>query len=368
MSLKLFKMRPMVVWMIIIPMILAVIYYVAFASSRYLSHSQVVVRQAESGQQASVPGLALLMGSVDPASREYTLYLREHVLSHDMLQHLESELDWTAHYASQTSDPLYWLDAEAPLEERLKYYRRTVEATYDDTTGLLTIDVQAFEPEFARQVLQEILKSSEVFVNDISRGMANEQLEFARRELTASTERYEDSKKLMLDFQNRYNVLDAEATAVSMVGIVSTLEAEIAKENANLKALVSSLAPEAPQIRAQRTKINALEDQLEFEKKRITSIGVLDDPLNALASEYRKLQVDATVAEEFYATSLAVVENAKLEATKNVRNLVQVVAPNLPEDVSYPRVIYNLITIFIVLCLLFGISRFVIASIEDHRE
>lgn len=358
----------MAFWMIVIPMLVAIVYYVFFASSRYESHSQVVVRQAESNQQASMPGLALLMGNVDPASREYTLYLREHVLSHDMLQHLDREGAWTEHYSGRMNDPLYWLDAESPIEDKLKYYRRTVNATYDDTTGLLTIDVQAFEPEFAKQVLEEILKSSEVFVNDISRGMAHEQLEFARKELVASTTRYEESKDKVLAFQNQHNILDAEATAVSMVSIVSALESQIAMENANLKALMATLAPEAPQIRAQRNKLSALTAQLKDEKSRITSIESLDNSLNVIASEYRKLQVDTAVAEEFYKTSLAVVENAKLEVTKNLRSLVQVVAPNLPEDSAYPRIIYNLITIFIVLSLLFGICRFVIASIEDHRE
>ena len=368
MSVKKLKLQPLAIWMIIIPMVISIIYFSLFASNRYVSNAQIVVRQAESGQQASMPGLALLMGSADPASREYTLYLREHILSHDMLLYLEDVADWTEHYSGHILDPLYWLNHSAPLEKKLKYYQKMVGATYDETTGLLKIDVQAFSPEYSQKVLQEILKSSEVFVNAISRDMALEQLEFARKELLASTERYEASKNRMLAFQNRYKLLDAEATAVSMVGIVSTLEAEIAKENAKLKALVATLATDAPQIRAQTNKIKALEEQLASEKGRITSLESLDDPLNVIASEYRKLQVDTLVAEEFYKTSLAVVENAKLETTKNLRNLVAVVEPNLPEYPLYPRHLYNLITIFIALCLLYGITRFVIASIEDHRE
>jgi len=107
MSVKKLKLQPLAIWMIIIPMVISIIYFSLFASNRYVSNAQIVVRQAESGQQASMPGLALLMGSADPASREYTLYLREHILSHDMLLYLEDVADWTEHYSRHILDPLY---------------------------------------------------------------------------------------------------------------------------------------------------------------------------------------------------------------------------------------------------------------------
>jgi capsular polysaccharide transport system permease protein len=34
----------------------------------------------------------------------------------------------------------------------------------------------------------------------------------------------------------------------------------------------------------------------------------------------------------------------------------------------YPERLYNLATIFLALLLLYGIARFLIASIEDHRD
>ena len=361
-----------VLGMIIIPFLIAAIYLFVFAANRYVSSSQVVVRQQESGQQAGMPGLAMLVGAVDPVSREDTLYLKEYIVSHDMLAVLESKLNWTAHYSGKWNDPLFYLSSSASSEEKLAFYQRMVTTNYDETTGLLQIDVQAFTSEYAEIFLKEILVQSERFVNEITRSMADEQLSFARRELMASAERYEDKQAELLAFQNEHNLFNAEVTAESMSQIVANLEAEIVKEKARLNGLKTRLAPNAPQIRSQENKINALIKQLEAEQRKITSgdFKSAEDMLNlnTIAFEYRRLQVDLLVSEEFYKTSLAVVENAKLETIKNIRSLIAVVQPNLPEKAAYPRTIYNLITILIVLLLIYGITQFVLASIRDHRE
>lgn len=361
-----------VVGMIIIPFLLAAIYLFVFAANRYVSSSQVVVRQQESGQQAGMPGLAMLVGAVDPVSREDTLYLKEYIVSHDMLAVLESKLNWTEHYSGKWNDPLFYLSSSASSEEKLAFYQRMVTTNYDETTGLLQIDVQAFTSDYAKAVLKEILVQSEVFVNEITRSMADEQLSFARRELMASAERYENKQAELLAFQNEHNLFNAEVTAESMSQIVASLEAEIVKEKARLNGLKTRLAANAPQIRSQENKINALIKQLEAEQRKITSgdFKSAEDMLNlnTIAFEYRRLQVDLLVSEEFYKTSLAVVENAKLETIKNIRSLIAVVQPNLPEKAAYPRTIYNLITILIVLLLIYGITQFVLASIRDHRE
>lgn len=361
------KIKPLAVAMIIVPMLLAIVYYAFFASSRYVSSAQVVVRQAESSAQANIPGLALLMSSVDPVSREETLYLHEYIISHDMLQVLQEKLDWSQHFSGRWNDPLYWLPDDAPSEEVLKFYQRLVQARYDETTGLLTVEVQTLEPDFAEQVLEEILAQSETFVNDISQGIAKDQLDFAQKELMEATGRYEKTKEAMMQFQSSSNLLNAQATAEARAMIIADLESVISKENAKLKSLLSTLNSQTPQVRAQRNRINSLEQQLAVENKRLVS-EASGDKLNVVAAQYRMLEIDVGIAEEIYKTSVTVVENAKLEATKKIRSLVRVVQPNMPEEPIYPRRLYNLLTLFIALGLLYGITRFVLASIEDHRE
>ncbi len=349
-------------------MLIAVIYYSIFALDRYVSVAQVAVRQTGSTEAPQIPGLAVMMGGLNPASREETLYLREFILSNDMLKVLQEELQWSAHYAQFWRDPLFWLDKDAPQEDLLKYYQRVVKPHFDEQTGLLSVEVQAFTPEFAEATLRVILAESERFVNELSHRMAREEMTFAQQELAKAREEYERRRDALLEFQSSSNLLDAEAAAQARAGVISELEAQLTKERATLKGLEAVLSASTPQVRQQRNRIRALEQQLEAENRRLVAQQQGGDKLNVVASRYRSLTIDATIAEEAYKFAVSSVETARIEASKKLRSLVTVVSPNTPVIAIYPARIYNLITLLIVLLLLYGIARFVIATIQDYRD
>ena len=80
------------------------------------------------------------------------------------------------------------------------------------------------------------------------------------------------------------------------------------------------------------------------------------------------MTLDAGIAEESYKTAVAALDNARIEASKKIRTLVTVVSPNTPQLALYPERLYNLATILLGLLMLYGITRFILASIEDHRD
>ena len=90
--------------------------------------------------------------------------------------------------------------------------------------------------------------------------------------------------------------------------------------------------------------------------------------LNVVASAFQQLTLDAGIAEASYKTAVAALDNARIEASKKIRTLVTVVSPNTPQQALYPERLYNLATILLGLLMLYGITRFILASIEDHRD
>jgi len=368
MDLETLKTRRLAILLVGIPMLIAIIYYSVFALDRYVSVAQVAVRQTGGGEAPQIPGLAVMMGGLNPTSREETLYLREFILSNDMLKVLQQDLQWSDHYAQLRSDPLYWLDQNAAQEDVLDYYRRVVKPHFDEQTGLLTVEVQAFTPEFSEATLRAILSESERFVNELSHRMAREEMTFAQQELAKARAEYALRQDALLEFQSSNNLLDAEAAARARAGVISELETQLTKERTTLKGLEAVLAGNTPQVRQQRNRIRALEQQLDVENQRLVAQQQGGDTLNVVASRYRSLTIDAAIAEEAYKYAVSAVETARIEASKKLRSLVTVVNPNTPVIALYPERIYNLITLLIGLLLFYGIARFVIATIEDHRD
>lgn len=367
MSFEKLKSNRLLVWLIGIPFVLAILYYGVFALDRYVSTAQVAVRQVGNSETPQVPGLAVMLSGLNPTSREETLYLREFLTSQDMLNVLQNKLKWSDHYTGKWRDPLYWLFQDAQREDLLEYYRRMVTAHFDEQTGLLSVSVQAFDAEFAEKILKVMLGESERFVNELSHRMAREQMAFAQSELAKAREVYENRREDMLAFQSSNNLLDAEAAAKARAEIIAELEASLTKERTALKGLSATLDSNTPQVRQQRNRIRALEQQLASETQRLVSQKD-GDKLNVVASRYRNLTIDAAIAEEAYKFAVSSVESARIEASKKLRSLVTVVSPNLPDKAIYPERIYNLVTLLIALVLFYGIVRFVVATIEDHRD
>lgn len=361
------KKMPLFLYLVVLPVIAVAVYYAFFSIDRYVSVSKTVVRQPQDSQAANIPSLALLMGGSNPTSREETLFLQEFIGSIDMMNYLQKNLSWVQAYASQHTDPLYFIDTEAPVEDLLEFYNRIVTTHFDDLTGLLEIEVQAPTPELAENMLIAILKESERFVNEISHKMARDQMTFFESELAIARRNYEAKKNNLIAFQASNNVLDANAVAQSRSEIIAGLESLLTSERAQLSNLLSTLNPSSPQVRQQKTKIAAIERQLQDEKKRLVSPSD-GDQLNVVAAKYQNLMIDAGIAEESYKLAVTALENARIEASKKIRSLVTVVSPSLPQRAIYPDRLYNLATLLVLLLLLYGVARFVIATIEDHRD
>lgn len=353
--------------LVIVPLALAVIYYAFFAVDRFVSSAQVVVREEGSNAAAAMPGLSTLLTGANPASREETLYLRQFITSNDMMQLLEERLKWVEHYRQQRSDIFFLLRDGTTREDLLKFYKRMVVATYDETTGLLTVEVQALTPEMSKLMLTTILEVSEHFVNEMSHSIAREQMTFAKGELESARKNYQVRKEQLLSFQNANKVLDGDTSAQSRAAIISSLEAEYSRQQAVVTEMQYKLRANSPQVVQQQSKVNALRAQLGAEKRLLVSAPD-GEQANVIASRYQQLVLDAGMAEASYTATVGALDSARVEASKKIRTLITVVTPNTPEAALYPERIYNLATILLALLMLYGIARFLIASIEDHRD
>ncbi|MDR6714696.1 capsular polysaccharide transport system permease protein [Pseudomonas hunanensis] len=353
--------------MVFIPMALAAVYYFFFAMDRYVSSAQVVVRQDGNNSAAQVPGIATLLSGTNPVSREETLYLREYIASTEMMLLLEDQVHWIEQFSEQRKDVFFWLDEKSQREDLLKYYQRMVVAHFDETTGLLRVEVQAFSPELSEQMLRAILQASEHFVNEVTHRIAREQMKFAQTELETARKTYAKHKTELLDFQNDNKVLDGGISAQNRATIIAELEGQYTREQALLTEISFKLRADAPQVRQQRQKVEAITQQLAKEKRTLVS-SPKGSQLNVIASRYQQLMLDAGIAEASYKTAVAALDNARIETSKKIRTLVTVVSPNTPQLAVYPERWYNLATILLGLLMLYGITRFVLASIEDHRD
>jgi polysaccharide export inner-membrane protein, BexC/CtrB/KpsE family len=342
---------------------IAVIYFGLIASDRYVSRAQLVIKQAD--QIKMLPD-ALSMLGLGGSNHEDVLLTQDYLQSPDLLAKLDKELGLKAHYQSHKVDFFSRLSSNVSQEEFIEYYHNHLTLRLDDTSGVLTIEFQAFDPAYGQRVVSLMLKESEGFINRLGHQVALEQLAFVEKEVNSAYQRVQDEKAKVLEFQNTHNLISPESTSTARLGLVSQIEGELAQQQAQLKQLHSYMKTTAPAVVSLQARVDALAQQLDQEKARLT--GTDKDAMNEVTSRYMDVQTQATLAEDLYKSGLISLEQAKVEAYRKLKHLLIISQPTLAEDAEYPRRLYNLATIGVLLCLLYGLLVMGLATLREHQD
>ena len=342
---------------------IAVIYFGIIASDRYVSRAELVVKQAD--QVKMLPD-ALSMLGIGGSDHQDVLLIQDYLKSADLLKKLDKELGLKAHYQSSRVDFMSRLPQDVSREEFLKYYRDHLILRLDDLSGVLTIEFQAFDPAYGQRVVAFMLKESELFINRLGHQVALEQLSFVEKEVNRAYQRLQSEKAKVLEFQNTHNLISPESTSSARMGVVSQIEAQLAQQEAKLKQLQSYMKENAPSVVSVQARVDALIQQLAQEKAQLT--GVDKDAMNEVTASYMDVQTQATLAADIYKTGLISLEQAKVEAYRKLKHLLVVSQPTLAEDAEYPRRFYNLATIGVLLCLIYGLIVMGLATLREHQD
>lgn len=342
---------------------IAVLYFGVMVSDRYVSRADVLVKQAD--QIKMLPEALSILG-VGGSSHQDVLLIQDYLQSWDLLSTLDRELDLKGHYQSHQADFFSRLSGDASREDFIEYYRKHLTLHLDDLSGVLTIELQTFDPVYSQRVVTLMLKESEQFINRLGHKMALDQLAFVEKEADRAYQRVQAEKNKVLAFQNSHQLLSPESTSSAQVGMINQIEAELVRQQTELKRLKSYMKSTAPQVVAVETSVNALNKQLQQEQGKLT--GVDKDAMNEITASYQEVQARASLAADFYKTSLISLEQARVEAYRKIKHLLVISQPTLADTAEYPRRLYNLATVGVLLCLFYGLVVMGLATLREHQD
>lgn len=356
-------LRPSV-WCILVPFVLSCCYFGFIATDRFVGEAKVIVKQADNNTASNI-GLAILGTGISTGAADAQL-VSEFILSLDMLRFLDDSIALKTHYQSLDADIISRLGADVPQEDFLEYYREHITVAFNEQSAVLTVRAQAFTPGFAQKIVQTIIKHSEEYINQISHDLAQEQVGFVTKELERAAGHLRQSKQNILEFQELHKLFSPEQESGAKLAMVNQLEGEITQHKAELNNLRSYMNDSAAEVIALGAKIAGLENQLVIERKKL--VGDTSNTFSDVNAKYADLQLDLEFATDLYKSSVLSLEQARIEAYRKLKHLVVVDSPSLPEDSEYPRRLYNVVSILVVLCLAYGAVRITLATIREHRD
>jgi len=343
--------------------LIAVLYLGLIASDRYVSRAEVIIKQAD--QIKMLPDTLSMLG-LGGSNHQDIFLVQDYLNSWDLLAKLDKELGLKAHYQSDKTDYFSRLPQDVSREDFIEYYRNHLMLRFDELSGVLTIELQAFDPEYGQQVVGLMLKESELFINRLGHQVARDQLAFVEKEVDRAYQRLQAEKAKVLTFQNSHQLISPESTSSARLGVVSQIEGELVNQQAQLKQLRSYMKASAPAVISVQSRVDALTKQLEQERAKLT--GQDKEAMNEITAGYLDVQTQATLAMDLYKTGLISLEQTRVEAYRKLKHLLVITQPTLAEDAEYPRRLYNLATVGVLLVLFYGLIVMGLATLREHQD
>lgn len=356
------------VLLVVLPTLGAGAYLYGWAADQYASRVAFTVRTEEAASAVDLlGGLSSLTGG--NASSSDTDILYEFIQSQEMVREIDAQLDLGALYRKPENDPVFSLSDDATIEDLVEYWQSMVRLFYDPGTGLIEVEARAFAPQDAQSVARAVLERSSLMINQLSTVARNDMTGYAKEELDAAQEQLREARQALMVFRNETQIVDVGADLQGQMGVLGSLQAQLAEALVEIDLLSETAAGGDPRISQAERRIAAIERRIAQERAKFGGTGVAADgrPYSELVGEFESLQVDLEFAQESYLATRAAYESRIAEARRQNRYLAAYVQPTLPEAALYPQRDILLLLTALIAFGLWAISVLVFYSLKDRR-
>lgn len=327
--------------MVALPTAFFTLYMFFAASDQYHSSVAFAVRSSNNTAATEVLGMVLDSGGESTTSNSYIVH--DYLKSQAALEDIKKTVDLENVFSKESSDWLFRMSEELPIEDQLKYWNSMVDVSFDSTSGVIFVNVRSFDPGDSVLLAEQIHAKSETLVNRLSETNRRQSVQYAEVNVAKAETRLKAIRKQLLAYRDKTQEVSPEENARITSELIGELDAELSAKEAARTTLLSYLNEDSPRIRIINQEISALEAQIAKEKKRLGSgeaVSAEDggrvSSISTRIADYSDLKLEEEFANQLYITALAGLEKARQDADQKSMYLATFIPPTLSQDAQYP--------------------------------
>jgi capsular polysaccharide transport system permease protein len=298
------KQHPSFSIIVVIPTVLAVLYFGLFASNVYVTESTFVLHSVS--QPSATTGISsFLKGSgisgLNPAD-ENLAAVAAFITSRDAMTELDGKLDLKKQWSRWWIDPIQRFAAfkfRKRNEYLYPYYKKHITAEMEKESNLCTLTVRGFSAEQSLQINQLLLQAAERLVNKLNERARQNMIDYAKREVDSAEKMVKEASDKMTD--------------------------------------------------------------------QASKVAYESGPLAMKDAQYQQLVLDREFAKEQLASAMSTLQTARNQAIRQDLYLEVVSKPNLPDVAMEPKRFYDILSVLAVTLLLWGGWTLFVAGVKEHQ-
>lgn len=352
--------------LVVIPTILATIYFGFLASDVYVSESKFVVRTPDKPAVTGI-GAALAGAAGFGSGGNEAFAAKAYVESRDALR----SVDKNGTFRKAYEDPRIWVGERFgtlgfgnSFEQLYKYYLNKVKIDTDTTTSISSLTVRAYSAEDARKINEQILRMAEDTINRLNERGRADMVKFALAEAEEAKRQSREAAAALAAFRNKRGVLDPEVQATAKLEMISKLQDKLITARTEINQL-RRFTPQNSQIPAIQSQIETLTAEIEAQS---TSLTGGSKSLAANSAQYQRYFIENEFADKQLTSALASLQEARNDARRQQVYVQRIAQPNLPDAPIEPLRLRSIMATFALGMLAWGIASMLVAGIREHAQ
>lgn len=345
-------------------MVGSAVYFFGMGRNRYLVQSSFIVRLPEAPLTTSSTLLGTtLAGPTMLGSLEDGRFLAVYLTSPEVMKRVFLRLQPESTWGRQFPDPFAGIRRGATADEQLAFFRRQVFLVPQDLTGVINLSTVGLAPGPAYRLNSLLLQEAESFLNKVNQSISVNQQLFAEQEVQRARLRLDKATTASNTFKNQNREIDPVQTAAATSSYISGLESKLVDlkvQEASLKRQFKD--PTSPEVAIVSDQVEELQSQISEERGLLVNPGGKD--LNRILAESAKLETEVLLATEALKSSITAADNSRQSSQKQVKFLVRLADPQLPQLQSSVWRWQGLLATAGILVVIWGVGTFALGVVD----
>ncbi|MCC7006703.1 MAG: hypothetical protein IT497_08670, partial [Ottowia sp.] len=298
---------------VVVPTLIAIIYFGLIAADVYISESRFVVRSPE--RQVATGLGALLKSTGFSRSQDDTYTVHDFMRSRDALDKINEKLPLAQAFGGKHGDLFSRFNGfglDGSQEALYRYYQNRITLDLDTASSISTVKISAFRAQDAHRINTMLLELGEHLINQLNERGRQDMIRFATNEVAIAEQKARAASLALSSYRNKKSVFDPERQSALQLQLISKLQDELITAKTQLDQ-VRSFAPDNPQIPSLQKRVTSLQAEMSVQMAKIAG-G--DASLTNKSTEFERLALDRSFADKQLGTALASLEQARNDAQR----------------------------------------------------
>ncbi len=239
---------------VVLPTIIASIYFGFIASDQYSAEARFAVTSSRFELLDKVRGG---MNGLPTSAGQDAYVISAYIHSRAIVDEISRKLNLREIFRRPEADFWARLPADASVEELAVYWRTKVTVYVDALSGIVTISVLAFRREDALQLCEAIVKASEELANSVSARAQQYTMKLAEGEVARAETHVVSSLDDLRQFRDHAGFIDPTSQAKAANVILTELLSDRIKLQNEYFASSRAMSKDAPTVQTMKSRLDS---------------------------------------------------------------------------------------------------------------